>query len=175
MIWYPSLHLKLLWWVTLWWLTTVSLYRAAQAIDILLIFSSLEWHQQRAPEVVLYRSAQLLIFASLDGSSSARLKLCCTAAPRLLVLSSLDDSSCVRLNLCCTPARNQAGALGAIAPSIALAIAPPSRNTLWRFALHPVYSGYRSSPSLLPCLADFIANAFASSWILVWLRAWLPR
>ena len=37
----------------------------------------------------LYRGAQaidiLLIFSSLDGTSSVRLKLCCTAAPRLLI------------------------------------------------------------------------------------------
>ena len=37
----------------------------------------------------LYRGAQvvdiLLIFSSLDGTSSVRLKLCCTTAPRLLI------------------------------------------------------------------------------------------
>ena len=41
--------------------------------------------------------------------------------------------------------------------------------------MHPVYSGYRSSPSLLPCLADFIVDDFATSGILAWLRAWLYR
>ena len=50
-----------------------------------------------------------------------------------------------------------------------------SHCTLWRFTLHPVYLGYRSSPSLLPCLVDFIVNDFASYGILAWLRAWLHR
>ena len=50
-----------------------------------------------------------------------------------------------------------------------------SHCNLWRFALHPVYLGYRSSPSLLPWLVDFIVNYFAPSEILAWLRAWLYR
>ena len=33
------------------------------------------------------------------------------------------------------------------------------------------YFGYWCSPSLLPCLLDFIANDFAPSEILVWLPA----
>ena len=83
----------------------------------------------------------------------------------------------MRLKLCCTQVRNQPGALGA--PAIAPAIAPPSHRTVWRFSLHPMYLGYRSSPLLLPCLVDFIANDFAPSGIFAWLRAcrriWLKK
>ena len=93
------------------------LYRSAQATDILLP----RWHQQRVPEVMLYRSARA------DGTSSVRLNLCCTAAPRLFIFSSLDGSGTACPKLFCAQACNQAGALGAIAPSIA----PPSR-------LHPL-------------------------------------
>ena len=32
------------------------------------------------------------------------------------------------------------------------------------------YLGYRNSPSLLPCLVDFIVNDFASYGILAWIR-----
>ena len=139
------------------WLRTW-LYRVAQAIDILWIFSSLDGTSSvrlklcctAAPGLLIFSSLDgsssvrlklcytaapmLLIFSSLDGTSSVRLKSCCTAAPRLLILSSLDgSSSSARPKLFCTQARKQAGALGA-------SIAPQSRCTLWRFALQFTYT-----------------------------------
>ena len=80
------------------------LNRGAQAIDILLIFSSLDGTSSVRLKLCCTATPGLLIFSSLDGSSSVRLKLCCTAAPRLLIFSSLDGSSSVRLKLCCTAA-----------------------------------------------------------------------
>ena len=60
-------------------------------------------------------------------------------------------------------ARSQAGAMGAIAPSA---------GSLHPLALlfAPVYLGYRSSTSLLPCHVDFNVNDFAPFGILAWLR-----
>ena len=60
------------------------MYRGAQAIDILLIFSSLDDTSSMSLKSCCTAAPMLLIFSSLDGSSSTRLKLCCTAAPRLL-------------------------------------------------------------------------------------------
>ena len=57
----------------------------------------------RASGLWLYRSAQaidiLLIFSSPDGTSSVRLKLCCTAVPRMLIFSSLDMGAGTTLKL----------------------------------------------------------------------------
>ena len=125
------------------------LYRSAQATDILLP----RWHQQCAAEVMLYRGVQTLAFSSVDGGG------------------------CVRLKLCCTRARNQSGALGAIAPSTSNCTTISLHPLALRFVPYVLtwgmYRRLRSSPSLLPCLVDFIANDFAPSGILAWLRAWL--
>ena len=89
------------------------LYRGAQAIDIPLIFSSLDGTSSVRLKLCCTAAPRLLIF-SLDGTSSVRLKLCCTAVPRLLIFSSLDGTSLtlggtsldgtssVRLKLRCT-------------------------------------------------------------------------
>ena len=61
--------------------------------------------------------------------------------------------------------------MGAIAHSVGPFA--PSGSSLC--SLCSVYLEYRSSPSLLPCLVDFIVNDFAPSGILAWLRAWLYR
>ena len=122
--------------------SSVRLKLCCTAAPRLLILSSLDGSSSARLELCCTAAPRLLMFPSLDGTSSVRLKLCCTAAPRLLICSSLDGSSSARPKLFCTQARNQAGALGAIAPSIVPAIALPSRCTHWRFALHPMYLRY---------------------------------
>ena len=74
------------------------LYRGAQGIDILFIFSSLDGTSSVRLKLCCTVAPRLLIFSSLDGSSSVRQK-CCTAAPRLLIFSSLDGTSSLRLKL----------------------------------------------------------------------------
>ena len=74
------------------WLRTW-LYRGAQAIDILLIFSSLDGTSSVRLKLCCTAAPRLLIFCSLDGTSSVRLKLCCTAVPMLLIFSSLDGGT----------------------------------------------------------------------------------
>ena len=147
--------------------SSVRLKSCCTTVPRLLIFSSLDGSSCVRLKLCCSAVPRLLIFCSLDGASSVRLKLCCTAVPRPPLFSFVDGSSCVCLKFRCTQARNQAGALSAIAPSIA----PPSHCTLWRFALHIMYLGHRSSPSLLPCIVDFIANYFTPYGILAWLRA----
>ena len=46
---------------------------------------------------------------------------------------------------------------------------------LGQSTVHPMYFGYKGSPTLLSCLVDFIANDFAHSGILTWLRVCLMQ
>ena len=81
------------------------LYRGARAIDIILIFLSLDGTSSVRLKLCCTAAPRQLIFFSVDGTSSGRLKLCCTAAPMLWYSPPyIDGSSSVRLKLCCTAA-----------------------------------------------------------------------
>ena len=160
----------------------VHLKLCCTAAHRLLILSSLDGTSSVRLKLCCTAAHRLLILSSLDSTSSVRLKLCCTALPRLLtysppyalgIFSSVDGSSCVRLKLCCryrpvTSRMHWVQLRHQLYQQLQHRPIAPS----WRFALHPMYLliGYRSSPSLLPCLVDFIANDFAPSGILAWLR-----